>query len=418
MPATHAPGTALLDLARRAGLAGDDDLAPYRGDPTLAGDALAAAAALVAAGLVTRFQAKQLMAGRADLLAIGPYRVLDEIGRGGMGVVYLAEHPTLRRKAAVKVPTAGLGETPVARARFVREARVAAALDHPNVVRLFDVGQTNDGNFIAMEYIDGRTLGRVIADDGPLDPAVACGYVAQAAAGLQAAHERGLVHRDIKPANLMVDQAGTVKVLDLGLARSTEDPADQLTGRLDPDALLGTADYIAPEQALNSPNLDIRADIYALGATFFYLLTGRTPFEGTTTRKLVQRQLSSAPLVTTLRSDVPAGIAEVVAGMMARNPADRYQTPAEVIEALAPWTGLRAGRSRSGIAVRSAGRSTAVATADLTRRLDAEPVVEVAPAPAPVPVTPPAPRSRRAWAIAGAVGLATLAALAVVLAVW
>src|SRR5262249_24081059 len=163
-------------------------------------------------------------------------------------------------------------------------------------------------------------------------------YIAQAAAGLQHAHERNFVHRDIKPGNLILDKSGTVKILDMGLARSA-DAQDRLTERLDNGAVVGTADFIAPEQALNQPNIDGRADIYSLGATFFALLVGKPPFEGNTTQKLLQHQLRSTPKVAWVDSALPKGLSAVVARMLAKKPADRYQIPAEVIAALSPWLG-------------------------------------------------------------------------------
>lgn len=328
-------GDKFLDLVQQSGLVDGTALASYR-EQTAERDSTDLAAALIRAGLLTNFQAKHLLSGRYRGLILGHYKLLDQIGKGGMGTVYLAEHKTLKRKAAVKVLAVDQTKTVLATERFYREARAAATLDHPNVVKVYDVGQYGNVHYIAMEYIEGQTLGQMIERNGPLHFATACDYVAQASAGLQAAHEKGLVHRDIKPDNLIVDKSGTVKILDMGLARSSEDPEDRLTAHMEPEVIVGTADYIAPEQALNEP-VDVRADIYSLGVTFFVLLTGRPPFTGTTAQKLAQHQLRAAPSLVDLRAKAPAELGEVIARMLQKKPGDRFQTPAEVIEALAPW---------------------------------------------------------------------------------
>ena len=190
-----------------------------------------------------------------------------------MGTVYLAEHATLRRRVAIKVLAKADAAGPAGVERFLREARSAAALDHPNIVRLYDVGRQGPMHYLVMEHVDGQTLEQVLTR-GPIPCGRAAEYIAQAAAGLQHAYEKGFVHRDIKPANLMLARDGTVKILDMGLARSF-DTEDNLTERLEQGVILGTADYISPEQAINSPDVDVRADIYSLGATFFALVTGQ-----------------------------------------------------------------------------------------------------------------------------------------------
>ena len=190
-----------------------------------------------------------------------------------------------------------------------------------------------------MEYVEGESLQNIVAKHGKLDPARAANYIRQAALGLQHAHEAGLVHRDIKPGNLLIDRTGTVKILDLGLARILDARKDNLTERFDGEnAVLGTADYLAPEQALGGKaSVDIRADIYSLGATFFFLLTGRAPFEdGTLTQKLLWHQIRKIQSVTDFRSDVPPEIAAVVDKMLSKLPDDRYTTPQELAEALTP----------------------------------------------------------------------------------
>ena len=298
-----------------------------------------AATALVRGGFITRFQAAQLLAGRHKGFRIGPYVILDLLGRGGMGAVYLGEHLDLHRKVAIKVLAPGKGEDQkLAVERFLREARAAAALDHPNIVRIFDVARHNDAPYLVMEYVEGETLQQTLDRDLRVPYEVAVEYVAQAAAGLQHAHEKGFVHRDIKPGNLIRDRFGVVKILDMGLARSASD-RDKLTEKLDEGAVVGTADFIAPEQAINCPNVDSRADIYSLGATLYTLIVGKTPFDGNTTQKLMQHQLKTAPKLAAANAALPPELSDVVAKMLAKKPADRFQTPAEVVAALAPWTG-------------------------------------------------------------------------------
>jgi serine/threonine protein kinase len=205
------------------------------------------------------------------------------------------------------------------------------------------------------QYVEGDTLQQLIDRNGLMPPEVAAECVAQAAAGLQHAHEKGFVHRDIKPANLIRDRFGVVKILDMGLARSGSD-RDKLTEVLDEGAVVGTADYISPEQAINCPSVDARADIYSLGATLFTLVVGKTPFEGNTTQKLMQHQLRNAPPLRDLNPNVPEELADVVARMLAKKPAERYQSAAEVIAALTPWA---AGSARvlAGVSRTNLGRA-------------------------------------------------------------
>jgi len=323
----------LLALIRKSGVVPAECLDPLAA--ALPPDPTQAAAVLVKRRLLTEFQAKLLLVGRHKGFRIGPYLLTDVLGRGGMGAVYKADHAHLDRQVAVKVLTDHTD--PITLDRFHREARSAAALDHPNIVRTHDGGRDGDVHYIVLEYVDGRTLDHIIEADGPLPTADAADAIAQAAAGLQHAHERGFLHRDIKPANLIRATDGTVKILDMGLARST-DKKDSLTANLDRGAVVGTADYMSPEQVMNDPTLDIRSDIYSLGATLFALLSGRPLFGGSTVSKLAQHQLKT-PDLTDLKGKVPSGLLAVLKKMLEKRPADRYQTPAEVVAALRPWRG-------------------------------------------------------------------------------
>jgi len=329
----------LLDLIRRSDVVSPDRLAAVDA-AALPPQPQKAAAVLVQKGLITKFQAQQYLAGRHKGFRLGAYAVLDQLGRGGMGAVYLAEHTELHRKVAIKVLVSGKDEDQkLAVERFLREARAAAALDHPNIVRIFDVCRHGDVPYLVMEYVEGDSLQQILDRDGTVPYTTACDFIAQAAAGLQHAHEKGFVHRDIKPGNMIRDKSGTVKILDMGLARLSGSEHDKITEHLDAGAVVGTADFIAPEQALNNTPIDIRADIYSLGATFFTMIIGKPPFEGNTPQKLLHHQMTTAPHLSTLDATLPKGLVGVVAKMLAKKPADRFQTPAEVIGALAPWFG-------------------------------------------------------------------------------
>ncbi|MBV9122818.1 MAG: protein kinase, partial [Planctomycetes bacterium] len=296
------------------------------------------AEAMIRDGLLTRFQAEQFLQGKWRHFVIsGKYKLLERLGSGGMGSVFLCEHLVMRRRVAIKVlPQAQAGDS-AALERFHREARAVAKLHHPNIIGAYDIDRDGKMHFLVMEYVEGTNLQDLIKKHGPLDIVRACHYVAQAAQGLQHAHEAGLVHRDIKPANLLLDRSGTIKVLDLGLARFFHDEKDNLTQKYE-EAVLGTADYLAPEQATDSHGVDIRADIYSLGVTFYYLLAGNSPFQkGTVVQKLLWHQMRQPQPIRELRPEVSEELAAVLDRMLAKDPAQRYQTPSEVIAALVPW---------------------------------------------------------------------------------
>jgi serine/threonine-protein kinase len=355
--AATAPASSIdfLDLVKKCGVLNAERMQTLPKPAELPQEVHKAAQMLVQLGFLTRFQATHLLAGRFRGFRVGQYVLLGLLGRGGMGTVYQAEHIELNRKVALKVLSAPeKGEDhKLTMERFLREARAAAALDHPNIVRIFDVNRYNGIPYLVMEYVDGETLQQTLERERRLPHGLAAEYIAQAAAGLQHAHEKSFIHRDIKPANLIRDRAsGVVKILDMGLARSTHD-SDKLTERFDEGAVVGTADFIAPEQAINSPNVDARADIYSLGATLYMLVVGKTPFAGSTTQKLLQHQLKDAPPLCTVSLGVPEELSDVVAKMLAKKPADRFQTAGEVIAALAPWAAdssrVLAGISRTNL---------------------------------------------------------------------
>jgi serine/threonine protein kinase/putative intracellular protease/amidase len=280
------------------------------------------------------------------------YRVLGLLGAGGMGAVYKAEHRLMERMVALKVINPTLVSSPAALERFEREVKAAAKLSHANIVTAHDAEQAGNLHFLVMEFVEGVSLDRWLAKTGPLPPQQAANLIRQAAQGLQHAHEKGMIHRDIKPHNLMVTRGGVLKILDFGLARLASqawqstadgDTADRPADATRAGAVLGTPDYIAPEQAVDAHVADIRADIYSLGCTLYFLLTGEPPFAGGTTLDKLRAHKSLVPTPIRLRRpDVPEELAAILDKMLAKDPAGRYSTPQEVAEALKPLA-----RSRS-----------------------------------------------------------------------
>ncbi|TWT98314.1 Serine/threonine-protein kinase PrkC [Stieleria varia] len=302
---------------------------------------------LVGASLLTEWQSRKLLEGKARGFHLGSYRLLKPLGKGGMGVVFLAQHNVMNRLMALKIlpPEATADAKRIA--RFKEEARACAQLDHPNIVQAFDFSQSDGKLFIVMEYIDGIDLHRAVARDGLMSHGTALDAITQATQGLAHAHQRGIIHRDIKPSNLLLRSDGVVKLSDLGLARIGWDAAD---GSENPGRLTGTADFVAPEQAINSRTVDSRADIYSLGCTWYFLLTGRPPFSGDTVHmRLAKHQTAPAPDVRAIRKDCPAAIAELILRMMAKRPSDR---PASAVELLAQLERLSGQTGGSTLAKR------------------------------------------------------------------
>jgi len=270
---------------------------------------------------------------------IGQYEILEKLGKGGMGTVYKARHAELGKIVALKVlPADQMDEVRIG--RFKNEVRAIGQLDHPHIVAAHDAGETGGVHYLVMDFADGEDLGRVVDRYGRLSVADACAAIREAALGLQHAFERGIVHRDIKPSNLMLTRSGRVQVLDLGLARSFRDlAADRLTAD---GMVLGTADYLAPEQWERARAVDIRADIYSLGCSLYHLLAGRPPFGGRQFSSLLEKLRghvdTPVPAITGLRPEVPPGIVAILDRMLAKSPADRFATPAEVAEAMRPFT--------------------------------------------------------------------------------
>lgn len=299
---------------------------------------------LVDRKLLTRWQAEELLAGRKDFF-LQKYKLLEKVGSGANGTVYKAEQTGMGRIVALKVMPDELAKKPEHVARFRQETRLAAQLHHSHVIAAYDAECDGETHFLVMEYLEGRDLNQWINEYHPLPVRWSCECIRQAAIGLQYAHEQGLVHRDIKPGNLLVagktpDDRPLLKVLDMGFARNTnEEGGVRITKAWQ---IFGTPDYMSPEQAESTLDADIRSDIFSLGVTLFKLLTGTLPFSGQTpVQKLLARANRDAPRVSSLRPDIPPALDNVVAKMLARNIKQRFQTPGEVVEALAAfaWEG-------------------------------------------------------------------------------
>ncbi|HJT34466.1 MAG TPA: protein kinase [Pirellulales bacterium] len=300
-------------------------------------DSLVVSSHLRQSGLLTDWQSRQLLEGRHAGFFLGKYRLLDHLGTGGMSSVFLAEHEVMRRRVAIKVlPKTRVHDSSYL-ARFHREARAVAALDHPNIMRAFDVDHDGDIHYLVMEYIEGSDLKSLVEREGPLAYRTAADYIRQTAEGLGHAHQAGLIHRDMKPANLLVDLKGTVKILDMGLARFSDDIDASLTHDHD-ERMLGTVDFLSPEQALDSHLVDPRADIYSLGCTLYFALTGQPPFPvGTLAQRVIMHQSKEPAAIADKRPDAPAGLVAICRRMMAKSVGARYQSAEEVAQALSEW---------------------------------------------------------------------------------
>jgi serine/threonine-protein kinase len=301
---------------------------------------------LMQKGWLTAYQVNQIFSRSAQDLVLGSYVLLERLGEGGMGQVFKARHHRMDRIVALKVIRKEHLSNPLAVRRFRREIQAASQLSHPNIVSAFDANEVGDVHFFVMEYVEGIDLLRLVREHGPLPIGEACEYIRQAALGLQHASERGLIHRDIKPSNLVVTRPRPgssdrpiLKILDMGLARP-EDPSDSnaVTQLTQDGRVVGTPDYMAPEQARNSSTCDIRADLYSLGCTLYYLLTGQVLFPGGTgMEKLLKHQMEEPPPVVKLRKDTPQGVQKILKKLLAKKPQDRFQTPAELAAALEPF---------------------------------------------------------------------------------
>jgi serine/threonine-protein kinase len=332
--------TPFLDAVAKSGLIAperlDEILSQFDPEQVAAADPIQIATFLVRKKLLTKFQAMQLLNGRSQGFLLGRYRILDGLRQDRVGMVFLAEHSDTKQRAAVKVlPTDRVADQAAYRA-FLGEAKAASRADHPNLARVLDAGVWNGTHYVAVEHVAAPTLDVVVAENGPLPPHSAAQVVAQVAIALMQVHKHGLVHRDLKPANIGVLPDGRVKVLDLGLTRMIENPYANNTKRFNLAEYAEEIAHVAPEQSTGEA-LDARSDIYSLGSTLYYLLTGENPFPGLALQAMTDKRTQNLPPPSEVRPDVPPELDEIVQQMGALNPAERFQSAAELVVALRPW---------------------------------------------------------------------------------
>jgi len=298
---------------------------PPQGSPK---DAEDLARQLVKQKQLTRYQAEEVYRGKGKSLVLGNYILMEKIGSGGMGQVFKAHHRRMDRCVAIKLLPPEMTKDKDAIARFEREVKAAAKISHPNIVAAHDADCANGVHFLVMELVEGSDLSALVKKQGPVSIGKAISYILQAANGLEAAHKKGVIHRDIKPANLLLDTEGTVKILDMGLARLSGEVDSPTQAELtSTGTVMGTVDYMAPEQALNTKTADGRADIYALGCSLHYLLSGKSTYDGDTLMaKLLAHRDQPIPVLRAVNSEVPEELEAVFRKMVAKKIEDRYQT--------------------------------------------------------------------------------------------
>ena len=382
-----------LNRLRRSGLLDEKQVAAVVGGLAKAGadlgDPKKVAAALVQNETLTKWQAENLLRGKRRGFVLGKYRLLGLLGRGNNSV-YEAEHSLMRRRCAIKIlPAKNSSSSAAAPARFQQEAKAVATLDHSNIVRAYDLGQDKDGktviHYFAMELVDGESFEERVAREGPLSAVAAAHLIQQAADGLAHAHAASIIHRDVKPANLLIDGQGVVKILDLGLAKMSDILA------ADESPVMGTADFLAPEQALDAKRADARSDVYSLGCTFYYILCGQAPFQGGTLSERLVRHLFEEPVALAVRlPDLPESLTSLVHQMLAKNPDERIQTCADVCSQLRQWLLENADRTwlRAHPALLGGRSSTPGESRDPARTKSAPVLSTLATAPGLTPVPP------------------------------
>ncbi|HEX3658087.1 MAG TPA: serine/threonine-protein kinase [Pirellulales bacterium] len=359
-------------------------------------DAEELARQLISQNILTKFQTQHVLQNKAKALFLGNYTIVDRVGAGGMGQVFKAEHRRMHRVVAIKMLPPAMTKNAAALARFEREVTAASQLLHPNIVSAFDADEANGAHFLVMEYVEGKDLSVLVKKSGPLPVPKALNYVLQAARGLEFAHRKGVVHRDIKPANLLVDAEGTLKILDMGLARLDASvgvqagPQAELTGT---GTIMGTVDYMSPEQAFNTKSADARADIYSLGCTLYYLIAGKAAYSGDSImEKLLAHREMAIPALRAVQPEVPEELDEVFQKMMAKKVEDRYQTMTEVVAELEKCQAGFSSPRASSTAARSSTGPT-VADADLSIAFQHTPLPLIPSGFADVP--PERPKKRR-----------------------
>ena len=321
-----------------AGLLSSDHATKYSQEIETGAEALLTR--LVRDGHITQFQCDKFNAGEASEIHFGDYVVIDKLGQGGMGTVLLAKHRRMDRQVAIKVLPVTVLESKDAVARFYQEVKVAGQLTHPNIVHAYDAGEHKGFHYLVMEYVKGHDLAQVLSHMGPVPPSLALDYISQAASGLEYAHAMNIVHRDIKPSNLLLDDEGRIKILDMGLARiggsiggglfESEASANLTTT----GQVMGTVEYMSPEQAEDTRQADARSDIYSLGCTFFRLLTGKGPYSRETVVKTILAHRDEPIPVVDTGSPEDAAINQLFQKMVAKDPEDRFGSVSMLLEAI------------------------------------------------------------------------------------
>ena len=344
LPRLNSP---FLKAVRKSGLLTPDDLigaiAEAGIDPMTAAP-LQVAAVLVRKKLLTKFQAMQLLNGRTQGFVLDHYKILDGIRQDRVGMVFAAEDTESNKRVAIKVLPNDRASDPTILKAFMLEVRAAAQDHHPCLARVLDVGYWQGTHFVVSEYVSGPTFEKLVADRGPLAPHAAAQFIAQAAIGLHAAHQLGLVHRDVKPGNLVVMPDRKVKLIDLGLTHMLENPWARVTKRINTKEYAEEIAHIAPEHAWGC-EVDARSDVYGLGSTFYYLLTGEVPFPGLAPEMMAERQIRGVPSPSSLRPAVPREIDTIVCKIGAKDPHERYPSAREVLAAMHPWLPLEQWQS-------------------------------------------------------------------------
>lgn len=336
----HVLRSPFLQAVLKSGLLAPDDLigvlSMYNPEQVAAAEPLQVATFLVRKKLLTKFQAMQLLSGRTQGFLLGPYKIREGIRQDRVGMVFLAEHSESKDVVVVKVlPTDRVTDDTVYKP-FLQEARLASRVDNPSVARVLDIGVYNGTHYVVCEHVAAPTLDKVVAEKGPLSPHIAAQVVAQVAVGLMNAHARGLLHRDVKPANVALLPDRRVKLIDLGLTHLLDNPWAKVTKRINLKEYAEEIAHIPPEQAWGC-ELDARSDIYSLGSTAYYLLTGQHPFPGGATQMMTERQLKGVPKPSLVRPEVPRELDELVQKMGAKDPHERFQTAGALVAAMQPW---------------------------------------------------------------------------------
>jgi serine/threonine-protein kinase len=304
-------------------------------DPTTT-EPLQVASLLVRKRLLTKYQAMQLLNGRTMGFVLDQYKILDGLRQDRVGMVFKAEDSTSKRPVTLKVLPTERASDPTILQAFMHEVRAAAKVDHPAVARVLDIGYWQGTHFVVSEFVPGPTLDKIVAEKGPLVPHAAAQLIAQTAVGLMYAHGRGLIHRDVKPGNIALLPERRIKLLDLGLTHMLESPWARVTKRISTKEYAEEIAHIAPEQAWGC-EMDARSDVYSLGSTFYYLLTGQVPFPGLAPEMMAERQIRGVPSPARLRPNIPKDIDEIVQRMGAKDPHVRLQSARDVVIALQSW---------------------------------------------------------------------------------